>query len=894
MSSSTTTDWNISTDIYEIVDSLKNLQQNLIEDEDETTLALGIYGYITDTEAKKIQSSVVMTGQLGNEMFPLRSKLTKNVLAHAVYNNITDVNAVPAHMTINIGIKVDDLDSYMEDGKFVFDAMCPLFVGDYEFHFDYDIILTRSKNGSGDDYVYSAHYDMTETNDLSNITEPYLKQPFKIKLGNYDYIVLNALVRQCSIEETTDKMISDSVIENKTYTFEFDNQLADFQVYVTDNNVTTRLTPILYGSSPSEDITDYCWYLFISDNTVRITFDSKSYTPGLNSDIYIKAYTTLGDDGEFSYKKIDDSYMGLYTDLSSDTYNYSNITCYMIALTDSTDGSDKKTKAQLQKLIPKAALSRGSYTTETDVTNYFNLIDSEENRLVVQRKVDNNISRVWYGYFLLKDELSNIVPTNTITLKLNINDGSMYKGDDGRYVLPAGTIIFYNATNGFGEVMDEVDVPELYSDDYFDNGYYYYMTVYNLILDLDPLYAAFYLTISNKDSFFIFNWVNEESVMQFVANRCHFERNLLTDQSQYKFTFSIAQAISNNDYELYKEETVIETTEDGEQVTNTIVTNKMKTILVLYQDDVPYRWVEGTLTSFDSSKYISSWEIDLETDNEMDTNNLIKILDLHVAGKEEDINYGFFSPNIKAVLYTLAKFDDGEYGRYDLDTIAPGLDGYTVTNIYEVDSGLDFYENFTNVLDTKVSAINKTNFSITGVPCVGFHYMTDEDHATYLVDAIAERKAYIEYCLELLENNMDIDFKFFNTYGPSSTYTIGDNEDTLIGHVDMSMKFRVSLKNTSDAYTKGELIARIKEYMEDLYETDDWHAPNMITDITNEFSSRINFLEFMNYNNLRLGLQHIEKLDIDDPHVVPEFLNIRNRYDTEGNLEPCIDIEVVS
>lgn len=893
--SNNTTDWNISTDIYGIVESLNNLQKRLIEDEDETTLALGIYGYITDTEAKKIQTSTIMTGELGNEMFPLRSKLTKNVLAHAIYNGITDINAVPAHMTINIGIKVDDLDRYMENNRFVFDCKSPIFVGEYEFHFDYDIVLIRAHNGT-DNYVYSAHYDMTEENKLSNITDPYLKQPFKIRLNNYDYIIINALVRQCSIEETNDKMISDSIIDNKTYTFEFDNQIAEFDVYVTDNGKTTRITPILYGSSPSEDIDVYCWYLFTSDNTIRITFDSKSYIPGLNSDIYIKAYTTLGSSGQFSYKKIDNSSsLGLYVDISSDTYNYNNITCYMVPLTDSTDGSDRKTKAQLQKLIPKAALSRGSYTTETDVTNYFNLIDNENNRLAVRRKVDNNISRVWYGYFLLKDELSNIVPTNTITIKVNINDGSMYKGEDGRYVLPAGSIIKYNAESQIGTIIDEVNIPELYTDEYFNDKDYYYMTVYNLLLNPDPLYAAFYLTISNKDSFFIFNWVNEDSDMQFVANRCHFQRNLLTDQSQYKFTFSIAQAISSDKYELYKEEEITETTPEGETIKTTLVTNKLKTILVLYKNSVPYRWVEGTLTDYDKAKFISSWEVSLETDNEMDINNMIKLLDLHVAGKQYDVNYGYFDSNTKAVLYTLAKFDDGEYGRYDLDEIAPNcFNGYTVTNIYEVDSGLDFYENFTNVLDTKVKALNKTNFSITGIPCVGFHYMTDEDHATYLIDAISERKAYIEYCLQLLENNMDIDFKFFNTYGPSRTYTMGDKDDTLIGHVDINLKFRLKLKNSSDIYTKDEIITRIKEYIEDLYDTGDWHAPNMINEISNEFSSRIVFLEFMNYNDLRLGIQHILKLDVDDPHIPPEFLNVRNRYDAEGNIEPCIDIEIVS
>lgn len=883
-------DWNISTDIYDITESLNKVKQRYLPDEDETTLALGIYGYITDTEAKKIQTSTIMTGQMGNEMFPTRSNLTKNVLAHAIYSNINDINAVPARMVINIGIKVEDFNHYAVENKFVFDSKCPLFVGKYEFHFDYDIILVRSETAANT-YVYSAHYDMTNENRLSNIIDPYLVQPFVIKIGNFHYIVFQALVRQVTIEETSDKIISDSVIENKTYTFEFGNQIADFDVYVTDNGEQTRLTPVPYGAS-TDGIDKYCWYLYITDNTIRITFDSKSYIPGLNSDILIRAYTTLGSDGVFNYKNIDESSDGFYVDLSSSVHNYSKVTCYVVATTDSTDGKDRKTKAELQKLIPKAALSRGSITTETDVSNYFNLIDSEDNRLVMKKKVDNQLSRIWYGYFVLKDENRNIIPTNSVRIHISTDNGSMILSEDGRYILPAGTILRYNAHEKIAYIVDEVDIPELFSDNYFKEEYYY-MTVYNLILNPDPLYAAFYLTISNRDSFFKFDWVNELADLQFVATTCNFRRNLLTDQNIYKFSFKIAQSVSA-DFGMYHEEEIEEVDFAGNTINKTIVTNNMKCVLVLYRDSAPYQWVEANLTNFDTAGYVSTWEVNLETDNELDDENRIKINNLNVSGFLDSVNYGYYDSNTKAKLYILAKFKSDEYGKYNIDDIAPGFEGYSVTNVYEIESGLNFYENFTNVLDTKVYAQEDDNnqFEITGLPVVGLHYMTTEENATYLVDAITERKAYIDYCLTLLENSMNIDFKFFNTYGPSSTYSIGDNRDTMIGHVDLELKFRAYLKNSSDIYAKDELIKAIKEYIEDLYETEDWHAPNMISELMSKFSDRLVFLEFMNYNDFWLGVQHITKLDIEDPNVVPEFINIRNRYNIEGNLEPCIDIEL--
>ena len=147
---------------------------------------------------------------------------------------------------------------------------------------------------------------------------------------------------------------------------------------------------------------------------------------------------------------------------------------------------------------------------------------------------------------------------------------------------------------------------------------------------------------------------------------------------------------------------------------------------------------------------------------------------------------------------------------------------------------------------------------------------------------------------------MDIDFKFFNTYGPSSVYSIGDEQNTMIGHVDLTMKFRVSIKSTADVITKDDLVKSIKSYIENLYDTGNWDAPNMITELMNEYSDRVNFIEFMNYNNFWLGVQHIWKvkdddgIDVDDsPLVIPEFLSIRNVLDNDGNMIPDIEIEVL-
>ena len=917
-----TTNWNISNDIYDIVESVNDLQKRYIEDENEATLALGLYGFVADTEAKKIQTSVIMTGKLGNEMFPARAQLTKNVLTHAIYNNIPDINAVPAQIMLNMGIKVRDIDYNAINNKFIVDSSAPIFIGAYEFHFDYDIIITRNNTSTDPEnpnYVYSAQYDMEVENKLSNIINQYLKQPFVIRIGNDDYVVFQSVARQYSIAETTDKVTSTSLIENKTFIFDYSDQLAWFDVYITDaNGEEKRLTPLFEGENINAT-EDFCWYLFLDNNTIRIRFDSRSYVPALNSTIKIVAYTTAGSNGNFKYTKVDKTSEGYYIEINSSKFKY-NISTYVIAVTDSMNGNDRKDKAQLQKLIPKAAMSRGSLTTETDVNNYFNLIDDENNRLVLRKKVDNQLNRIWYSYFLLKDEMGNIIPTNTIDLRISNISEFVVLDDHGKYILPAGSVIRYNPNSKVGDVIDEGLVPEPYSDEYYSQDYYYYMTIYNTIICPDPLFTGYTSTIIDKDSFFKFDWANQNAPFQFVANRCNFRRKMLEEQSKYRFEFAIAQSIINSEFITYAKETI----QNDDGTDSFSETNNVKCVLVLYNGDSPYRWVECKFKKCDEDTMIFRFSVDLTTDNMLDSTEKLKLIStdefpLMVAGYDDSENYGYFDPEIRAKLYVLAKFSkdidnvstDLNYGRGDFDDIAPGIyPEYSLTNIYEVNDGLQIYEHFTEIVNSRIDitsvasneeTIQNLTYGIIGVPVVGYHYLSrGEDYVQFLFDAIYERKAYIDYCLGLLENNMDIDFKFFNTYGPSSIYYIGDAKKTMIGHVDLTMKFRLSVKSTADVITKEQVVYSIKSYIEDLYSTGNWDAPSMITDLMNEYSDRINFIEFMNFNDFWLGVQHIWKLkdengvDMDqNPLITPEFLNIRNVLDNNGNLVPSIEIEVI-
>jgi hypothetical protein len=141
---------------------------------------------------------------------------------------------------------------------------------------------------------------------------------------------------------------------------------------------------------------------------------------------------------------------------------------------------------------------------------------------------------------------------------------------------------------------------------------------------------------------------------------------------------------------------------------------------------------------------------------------------------------------------------------------------------------------------------------------------------------------------------MNIDFKFYNTYGESKTFFIGDKEETSIGNMSLNLRFRLKVAATADGGTKDSIIEFVKDYIEDMHRDPEIHIPNLLHAVKEEFNDAIIYFEFMNYNDFRLGVNHIELRDLIDPHTVPEFINVRCELAEDGvTLRPCIEVETV-
>lgn len=1162
----------INTDIYNISKLVDDVKKQYMPDEKDSTLAVSTYGYFGAVESKRLQTQVQMTAELANEAFPARARLERSIITHAITYNIENINAIPSTMHASLAIRQVDIDANMDSNDtFVIDREFPIYIEEYEFHLEYDIIIKRSIV-SGNQKVYTAQYDITSRrNPISKITNPYLDSPAIMEFDNDTYVFLNVIVRQVHHQNEFRKLITSNVIDNKTINFQFEDQLVYFEVKIKESNDVKYLTPVFEGAGVPDNVAYYCWYQYIDVNYIRVRFDRTSYMPGLNAEIELLIKTCKGFEGNFSYKGEE------FVNLESSKYGYKNISILFSPLSEAKDGKDRKSKKELQSLLPKEALARGALTTIRDLNNYFDMINSESGKIIIQKKIDNQKERTYYAYLVLRDIRGDIVPTNTIDIRVPMDSlitTQIANMDSPRYLLRSGNcfklshdnigdivkepikgsglsytlgtlqadaevsvsfkarvidasyksmscIAFTNDTANDdiastyiefpdrpGNKYPQVDVREpilvsgavnpyfvsigrsiqlsipytvkkdnmdvvltitrvpgiklkptgiyctksgsplhlpitvanvseyedtvtvlksdiskgaeldircyVYADenatkemeitgsiqedvdntpitsikfrtllleadktpdsviegdiitykasfkalktvsglksmtfnlsrgleyqigsstidvgvsnvihsepivtDLTDKAGFLYTNPYSIVINRYHLYSSFYMMTVNEAPFLHFFDVNNKSVMQFISSNLYWERPFLGPRkNQYRMEMDITQA-SARDFGL------IHKNAHGE-----IESVDVRLIAVFYRstrgaDPVPYRWKELKLAGIDEEIFTYKFKTYLDAGDEIDNENNLKILNLGLlkgAGISSNIeDYGYLNGTTRIKVYALCKRanTDGSFTLSDLDKYVPtGLDGWTVTNIYDVNNGVHLYHNYADIMGSRISpygsqtkmidgkpTIVPEGYLIKSVPVFGFDYSQDSLLVNDAIDALNYRKAYIDNTIFIQENSFGIDFKLFNTYGPSNTfYIIRDSnqnnvlDDTLefIDRVDIVLRFRMKLINSSDTYTRNLVIKDIKDYIEDLDKLDAIHIPNLITKITTDYKESITYFEFLGFNDYKADVQHIYKLKDDKLgiHTAPEHLSIRNYKDASGNILPNISIYI--
>ena len=688
----------LSTDIYEIADFYDQIRIDHIPDVDETSSIVGIFGYMNEMFSQTLQNTLIVVSETTNETIPTRAKFSKNIISHALNFGVNDIYAKPAVMTMMLYLPVSYVESnFVENAtspddngryvsKFILSAKVPIFVNNYEFHLDYDVVITRIGRVIDNKmvYTYTAKYDITNNaaktpilnNPISDITNPYITTLVQANMNNTDYIAFSARLHQVIYDTEVKNVLTSNVIENKTMTFEFQGQLAAFDVDIIENNKTTHLTPVYNGLLDyTVDDDNWCFYEYVDANTIRVMFSRDAYVPGMNATVVVNKYLSSGASGNFTYNN------SFRTALICEEYNnYGGMYAIVYPLLNglSSGGKDAKTVSELKKIIPREASSRGSIINTTDLNNFFNSINDTECKLYFKKKRDNPFERLYYAYMLMKKD-GNVYPTNTISLKLQQTDFIGHAGNNNLSINPGTVFYYYN----HGTKLDvECDYASINPPEYFDSGddtidypvtineddeyarVYQYISPFLITID-DDLIASYFLTIMNENKMFRFGPINEESDLQFVATNLNWVRNFYVnddEESVYDNKYTLTVDITQNnqsDYGLIK----YHIDANGDMIFDDIRT---KVYFVFYADETetnPYRYAEATLEAYDPHRYVYSYKLVLETDDLMDLNNRINIKGIYNAKPEElqknstaANSHGYMNKNTFVKMFIMADF----------------------------------------------------------------------------------------------------------------------------------------------------------------------------------------------------------------------------------------------
>lgn len=882
----------VSTDIYRINEFIDEIKSRYI-DIPEDTLMLGVYGYLSSVLSNLMENTTIMASEYSNEAIPTRAKYEKNIIAHALALGINNINATPAQIDMLIGLPEEALVANMTNNEFTLDKEYIFQIGEreaYPFLLDYDIIIKRSvlPNGS---YVYTARYDIDGKNKLAQLQNPYLPAMGAINVSGDRLIALNTTLRQMTHTQIYKKIVVDNPLETKVLNFSFEDQLAFFYVDVVEDGVTHYLEPVYDGLYDYDDSREFINYIYLDEKNIRLRFNRDSYQPRENAEVTIHIYTTLGSEANFSAT----DYENVMT-LTSNRFPYTGMWTLIQATSDAHYGSDKYTIEQLKQIIPQEALSRGSITTYTDLSAAFNRlqIENESCRLYLLRRVHNQIERIYFTYLLMKYG-DNVIPTNTINS--SVSKGMFSTASRDNYSMLPGAKFYSEQGQKDATSTTSKDTDEL---NRMDKSGFLYMCPYLTVLNKSPFYISYYVTFMNYTRNLYFEFINEDSLLQFVALNFYVHRDYFTDPDTYKIELHCTQNI-NSDFQLV--------TYDDE---GDIDECNLTVYAVLYttnEDDgsiTPYRYLKSELIQFNEAdaEYILQFKFN-SNDVISKYGTYMTITSGMYGINSNSQSTASVEPSMYIKFFFCAKLDR-DYGRYygdnqtdNLDDIIPGLNGYTLTNVYNAgELGIDIFYDYSDIQNSYIE-LNQNedgglSYYIYKIPVVRYTWMNSEERMRYLFSAIDLRRRYIQNVLFLIEDSFGIDYKFFNTYGPSLMYNIENEEN--IDRINLSLKFEIKFQMESDKVVLQDITNSIKEYIEDINNISDLHMPNLITYITNIYREHIVYIKFIALNNYDSLYQSIYKNPemTDDYFVetqtVPEFINVN----TLNNDLPDIEFTIVS
>jgi len=839
--------------------------------DDVNQLNIGLLGYNTEMITGIGEDTFNTITTLIPEIFPNKAVLPESIYNYASLFQIDNIFATPSEMGLILFVNEDDIikfgtrkDTFIE---FVLDSNMIIDVEGTQFMLDYDIKINVTKRLG--EYIYMASYDLNFNNTISNVVNPYIK----IKRINYNgikYLGLLVKVRQVNKFIKNEHIITNDKINYPMIPIEFSDYLANFEVFYKppDSSVYTQLQKKIINSPPLKE--PFCYYSFKYEGQINISFTPLDYyfQPKFNSEILIYIYNTIGSKGNFPL------YIGnnILITPKSEIYDYNNnIVLFAIAQTESKLGADILPLDELQKLTVEKFSTVESYTNENDLQMYFDKFKYVYGADVLFTKRRNDpLERLFGSFIMCKEEGGNIYSTNTIHLKLNTTDFDLEYEQSGRLILKPGHLFKYvDGSIDTGEIIPALTI----NDDLTSlEERFLYTNPFLITLTRSPAIIGFFLNSLLKTIQLEYSYVNSDSIVQFICNNLNISRNSLIGEDNYKLTINMIPTFNLN---LNNDENID---------INTLITNTIKAIGV-FLDGNETCYIDFNLTNYDEELNLFTFEAILTTDDYVTLEEKFSVIGVKDIITSEVVTKLIPMNNSDMNIYVFYKYDnDNMAHKFDYIT---DLQEFTLTNIYSTgDEKIDFIKPLSLVTSRmKYIQVDENNYYmiLNFIPFIKAETVKDNNKFIDFINKLFLQYKNMEETVNLITNNYSIDVKFYNTYGHSKNFVVGEEQE-LLDRVNCSIWFKVKPIIDND---EESLILKLKLYIKDYIESinirgnNSFYVSNLITAIKNDIKE-INYLKFVNINNYDSSVQVIENKAVDittlskdeQMNFIPEYLTI--------------------
>jgi hypothetical protein len=844
-------------------------------------LNVGIFGYMTDLAGTIAEDGFNATTTYINEIFPNKAILPETIYTYASLFSIDNLFAKPAHLSAAILINEADIITYgtpvAEHLEFFVDSNLLMDVEGHHFRLDYDVKV-KAKLYKGK-YIFDAVYVSDFNNSLSDVTNPFVRVK-ELNYGSEKFLALIVKIRQVDYVEIEETLISNDKINIPTINFTYKDQLANFEVMykALGSSTYTQLKKLPINSTPLT--TPFCYYRFKDSNALELSFSTidKYFQPSFGSDFIIKVYTTQGAAGNFPL------YSGVNINLvpKSTKYDYNNsIILLGIVNSESAMGSDMLSTDALKNMVIEQFSTISSYTTINDLDMYFASFNyKHENNIMFVKKRDDVFDRIFSSFILFKDSLKETLYTNTLNYTILPAAFDHYIDQTVTYILKAGHLFKYKDGSTKSELV-MLDNAMIYDGTSVEASTedYLYTNPFLITLTNNPVISGFYLNSVNKTHMLDYSYLNPNAIMQFICNKVLVQRNALNGENVYTFSLDILPTL-----EL-----------PGENIIDPIThldLGKLKIKGFFEIGGVEECYIDFTLASYDSTNKIYKYTATMTTDDYLTSTNKFRVTDSKTTGTGNvDIHY-IPMVDAKINIKTFFKYETPLLNNTHPYMGLENLNLFQLTNSYDtLDDKITFIQPMNMIRSTNVYEDlggGDFQFYLSSVPFVSAREMMTSSVFSAFIADLQLQYNYLLGLLSKLTNNYSLDLKFFNTYGRSKNYVVGDLGDIVLDKVNIKIKFKIKPNMVA---IEEQLITQIRIFVKTYIEsnlnmsgtsTNNIYISNIIRKIEEDYADVV-YTKFDGINDYDTTIQVVSNntvnyitLTADEKRAfVPEYLNVK-------------------